>query len=257
MAQRQARSLKHEYELYVEQEIENYKESLPRLVLLGIGDEAVSSLARHPQYQLTELVLCEEVDRIISRRLCLPSYDAWRRRRLKQLAELRRPEHWGLHADDIIVRNFRPAGEGRVLLAGAPEEASTLYLAANGCDVTAVHREADVLDRVLQAARDAGLGERVHGFVADLASWMPETELAAVIVTAGALAGLSAVQRARVIEVLQTATARGGLHVVPTGALGKKDVSLEELHSCYRGWSVSVERGKDESSSFLARKDVA
>ena len=41
---RPTRSLKHEYELFVEQEIENYKESVPRSVLLGIGDEAVSSL---------------------------------------------------------------------------------------------------------------------------------------------------------------------------------------------------------------------
>ena len=65
MAQRPTRSLKHEYELFVEQEIENYKESIPRSVLLGIGDDAVSSLATAPQFALTEIVLCDEVDRII------------------------------------------------------------------------------------------------------------------------------------------------------------------------------------------------
>ena len=46
MAQRQSRSLKHEYELYLEREIENYKESVPRSVLLSIADEAVREIGR-------------------------------------------------------------------------------------------------------------------------------------------------------------------------------------------------------------------
>ena len=72
MAQRPTRSLKHEYELFVEQEIENYKESVPRSVLLSIGDEAVAELSADTQFALTELLLCEEVDRIIVKRLRLP-----------------------------------------------------------------------------------------------------------------------------------------------------------------------------------------
>ena len=59
MAQRPTRSLKHEYELFVEQEIENYKESVPRSVLLSIGDDAVSSLSAAPQFALTEILLCD------------------------------------------------------------------------------------------------------------------------------------------------------------------------------------------------------
>ncbi len=42
MALRPQRSLRHEYELYVDEEIENYKESIPRSALLSVGDEAVS-----------------------------------------------------------------------------------------------------------------------------------------------------------------------------------------------------------------------
>lgn len=255
MTQRPARSLKHEYELFVEQEIENYKESVTRSVLLSIGDEAVSSLATQQQYALTELLLCDEVDRIIFRRLRLPSYVSWRRRRLKLLTELRRPEHWGLRPHDVLVRAAQSAGDGHVLVAGSSEEASTLYLAANGCDVTTVHTEPGTLERVLQAAHDAGLGERVHGFVSDLVSWMPETELSAVIVTAAALTGLSATQRARIIEVLKGATADGGVHLVPISR-GRRDMSLKELRSRYRGWTVSVERADDQSNTFLARKDL-
>src|SRR3954467_6680599 len=149
---RLTRSLRHEYELFVEQEIENYKESVPRSVLLSIGDEAVSSLSNEPQFALTELLLCEEVDRIIVKRLRLPSYDTWRRRRLKLIDELRRPEHWGLRPDDVLVRALPQRTEGRVLVAGAADEVSALYLAANGCEVTTLASGIDTLERVMQAA---------------------------------------------------------------------------------------------------------
>src|SRR5262245_66257405 len=96
MATRTARSLRHEYELYIEQEIESYKESIPRAAILAIGDEAAAKLAAQPQFVLTELMLLEEVDRIIFRRLRLPKYDSWRHKRLKLHDEMRRPEHWGL-----------------------------------------------------------------------------------------------------------------------------------------------------------------
>ena len=49
------RSLQHEYELFVEREIENYKESVPRRVILSIGDEAVQSLAAQQQLVETEV----------------------------------------------------------------------------------------------------------------------------------------------------------------------------------------------------------
>ena len=58
-------SLKHEYEMYVEQEIENYKDSIPRSAILRIGDEAVSALQSAEQTGFDEMLLCTEVDRII------------------------------------------------------------------------------------------------------------------------------------------------------------------------------------------------
>ena len=156
------RSLRHEYELFVDEEIENYKESVPRSALLSVGDEAVARLESGQQILLTELLLCDEVNDIIFRRLRLPSYNTWRRKRLKIAAELRRPEYWGLSPDHAAVRVMAQAAEGRVLMAGVPEEGSALFLAANGCQVTTVNREHLALERVMQAANEAGLGERVH-----------------------------------------------------------------------------------------------
>jgi hypothetical protein len=260
MAQRLTRSLKHEYELFVEQEIENYKESVPRSVLLGIGDEAVTSLSAAPQFALTELLLCEEVDRLIFRRLRLPSYDTWRRRRVKLIDELRRPEHWGLRSDDVLVRALPTSTDGRVLVAGAADEVSALYLAANGCDVTTLTAESGALERVMQAAIGAGLAGRVHAQIGDLSSWTPEVPLNAVIVNPSVLDGLSASERTRVIQVLQSATMDGGIHLVQTIVSSNKAIgalSLEELRSRYRGWTVTVERSDGRSKTFLARKGAA
>ncbi len=254
MANRPARSLKHEYELFVEEEIENYKESIPRSALLSIGDEAVAVLSEQPQLALTELLLAEEVDRLIFRRLRLPSYQTWRRRRLKLLRELRRPEHWGLQADDVVVRSVRPTGEAHVLVAGSAA-GPALYFAANGCEVTAVASEDDVVARVLNAAAEAGLGERVHALRADWSAWAPDAELDAVIVTSNALRGLTAAQRARVIRLLQSATADGGIHLVEATDTQRTAPTLQELESRYRGWAVSLERD-GSSEMFLARKEI-
>jgi hypothetical protein len=256
MASRPSRSLKHEYELYLEREIENYKESVPRSVLLSIGDDAVRALAAQQQFALTELLLVDEVDKIIFKRLRLPAYATWRKRRIKLIDERRRPEHWGLSPDDMVVRAAQtvPAAS-RVLLAGAEVETPALYLAANGCDVTAL-AEPDAVQRVLDAAEEAGLGERVHASALALESWTPDAPLTAVIYTPAAFSGLTAAERARVIQVLQSATADGGVHLVQTIAAGKRTpVNLDELRRRYRGWEVTVEEGAP--NSFLARKGLA
>lgn len=269
MATRSARSLHHEYQLYVEQEIENYKESVPRPALLAIGDEAATRLAAEPQFALTELLLCEEVDRIIFRRLRLPAFNTWRKRRLKLHQELRRPEHWGLSASDAIVRSIgggsesgasSASGGGHVLLAGDAAERSALFLAANGCDVTALETEEESVRRVMEAAIQAGLAERVHAVAAELTQWTPDAPLQAVVCSHSALSSLTPRERARVIAVLQSATRDGGVHLVETIVAGSS--AIEELRATYRGWEITIEPATAADSSqrahaqvFLARKE--
>jgi hypothetical protein len=260
MAPRPQRSLRHEYELYVDEEIENYKESIPRSALLSIGDEAVSRLADGDQILLTELLLCDEVNRIIFKRLRLPKYETWRRKRMKLARELRRPEHWGLTADHPTVRAMSETAEGRVLVAGEQTEGSALFLAANGCQVTAVHPQSDTLERVMHAANEAGLAERVRAIAADLTTWEPDAPLTAVICAPAALAGLTMKARRRVIESLQSATAEGGLHMLQMVASNgrRKMPTLDELRTRYRGWSVSVdETALGGVNTFWARKEIA
>ena len=256
MAPRTARSLRHEYELFIEQEIENYKESIPRSAILAIGDEAAATIASEPQFALTELLLLEEVDKIIAKRLRLPKYDTWRRRRLKLHEEMRRPEHWGLSSSDALVRAIHDAGDnsGNVLIAGEDAERSALYLAANGCDVTTVEAEEDAVQRVIDAAIQAGLAERVHAVATDLAQFTPENPLQVVVCSHSALKDLSSRERARVIDVLKGATKDGGVHLVQTIAAGS--AAIEELRLRYADWSITVEAATGSGQVFLARKSI-
>jgi hypothetical protein len=52
----------------------------------------------------------------------------------------------------------------------------------------------------------------------------------------------------------------GGVHLVQTIVSASRSngaVSLDELRSRYRGWTVTVERADDRSKTFLARKGAA
>jgi len=254
MAQHIPRSLKHEYELYVENEIENYKESVSRSAILKIGDEAAASLRAGEQFAMDELLLWAEVDRIIRKRLRIPGYDTWRRKRLKLLEEYRRPEHWGIRADGVLAREVHPPAESNVLVAGGDIDRTALYLAAHGCEVTAVDRELNSLERVMNAAHAAGLADRIQSYVADITDWSPDVPLGAVVCTPDAFTGLSAAERGRAFELLQGATRDGGVHLVGTIVRGQRGLSVSELRRQYRGWSISIEDDSSSSKSFLARK---
>jgi hypothetical protein len=255
------RSLQHEYALYVENEIENYKDSVSRSALLKIGDEAVAALREQQQLALTELVVWEEVDRIIKKRLNIPTYVTWRRRRLKVLKEYQRPEHWGLSPDSVLAREVRLPASSLVLVAGHDTERAAMYLAAHGCEVYAIDDAHDKVERVKSAAEAAGFTDRVHGFLADLRQWAPsagsDVPLNAVVCTPSAFIGLSDGECAHVIEMLQGATADGGVHLVNGEGAGEDSRFLEQLSAQYQGWKIMVEEAGGVSKSFLARKGAA
>lgn len=258
MTIRLPRSLRHEYELYVEREIEDYKNSVSRSFLMGVADEATRRLGSGDQMELTELLLAAEVDKLITKRLRLPTYETWRRRRQRNASELQRPEHWGLRADTPLKQAIRSLpGTGSVVVTGARVEGSALFLAANGCDVTAIEPERDVVERMLETARTAGLDERVRGLVSDLHAWSPDGPLTAVICTPAAFAGLGAHERSRLIEALQSVTLDGGVHLVETIVAGQTMIDEAELRQQYDGWVISIVPDQGASKTFVARKAVA
>src|SRR2546430_14534084 len=102
---RPPRSLKQEYHEFLLQRIEEYKNNLTREELLEIGDEAVRELegSAAGQYLLTEVLLLEHVDRIIVRRLRLPTFPRRRQKHPAPPAAPPAPPHWGLETDGTPV----------------------------------------------------------------------------------------------------------------------------------------------------------
>jgi hypothetical protein len=74
-----SRSLRRGYLEWVEERIEEFKETVSRADLLHLADEVIEDLRvnQQGQYQLTELLLCTAVDRKIFRLLDLPGYRSW------------------------------------------------------------------------------------------------------------------------------------------------------------------------------------
>jgi hypothetical protein len=74
-------ALRHHYQKWVEEQLEEFKAALTRDELLDLADEAVRRLHASPdgQYVLTELLLCDVVDALLFEKLNLPDYRQWRR----------------------------------------------------------------------------------------------------------------------------------------------------------------------------------
>ena len=85
------RSLRRAYLEWVEEQVEDFKDSIPRSRLLAIADEVVTELqlARGGQYQLTEILLCDAMNRYLFRLLKLPGYRDWCEQRAKEPLEVR------------------------------------------------------------------------------------------------------------------------------------------------------------------------
>jgi hypothetical protein len=254
------RSLKHEYDLFVENEIDAYKDSISRTTLLKIGDEAVAALQSQTQFAMSELLLCDEVDRIIRKRIRVPTYATWRKRelkRLKELEEFRRPERWGVRSDSVLAREFHLPAEARVLVAGPTAANAARFLAAQGCSVTAVDEAVTETESGLKPEEAAFLAGRIDTVAASLREFSPAQPLEAVVCTPAAFAGLTPRERLHVIAVLQSATRDGGVHLVDTIIAGRAEPSLSELKKSYKGWTISVVDDGVKSRSFLAKKAVA
>ena len=240
---RLTRSLRQEYDEFIEQRIEEYKDTLPRGQLLEIGNEAVAELRKAQQLQLTELVLTEQVDAIIRRRLKLPSFRRWRERHLPLRLAQNEPSHWGLAPDEPIAALVERLGDGdTVLVVGAGDSAAVLFLAARGLRVTVVDPDIAAVEGLETRAAAEALGRRIECFVEPLASWRPRQPCAACVVEPAALADLTTAERVGLVARLQDATQSAGAHVVmPSAATGggrSAGLSSYAFRTLYSEWFV-------------------
>jgi hypothetical protein len=74
-------SPRQRYQAWLEEQLEECKAGLTRDELLDIAEIAVQHLFDSPdgQYPLTEILLCDSVDRLLLQRLSLPDFRTWQR----------------------------------------------------------------------------------------------------------------------------------------------------------------------------------
>lgn len=235
---------------------------MSRDALLRLGDDAVRNLAATAQIQLTELLVNEEVNRLIAKRAKLQSKRAFAANFLKRQAELRRPGRWGLAADALIVSavpSVELASVANVLVAGGGvrQHGPALFLAAQGFAVTTLDTDYDAVERVMNAADANGLANNVRGFVGQLAQWAPDVRFQAVVCAPDAVLGIDRdVERLRVLGALKDATVEGGVHLYESDPNDTNAVTPDALTSSYAGWTVALE-SRGASRLMLARKGAA
>jgi len=259
-APRPSRSLKQEYQEFILQRLEEYKNAIPRAELLAIGDEAVRELqaSAQDQYLLTEVLLLEHVDRIIARRLRLPSFPRWRQKHRALREAQREPTHWGLdHAHPIVPWAPRLEPGDLVVVVGAAALAEALFLAAHDIDVFLVDQDLGAIEAAEGRAVTEQLAGALQALVINFGSWFPDLSPSLVILEPTSLADLRAKDRAALIADLQTRTRSGGVHIVLSAGASRGVIPLgpEALQALYAGWQVQRGR-RSKRSGFTATKPL-
>lgn len=256
---RPPRSLKQEYQEFILQRLEEYKNAIPREELLEIGDEAVRELqaSAQDQYLLTEVLLLEHVDRIIARRLRLPSFPRWRQKHRALREAQREPTHWGLdRAHPIVPWASRLEPGDLIVVLGAAALPEALFLAAHDAEVFLVDQDLGAVEAAEGRAVTEQLAGLFQALVINFGSWFPDLSPSLVAIAPGSLARLRAKDRAALIADLQARTRSGGVHVVLPAGGGSRDViplAPEALQAFYRGWQLQRSR-RAKRSGFTAIK---
>lgn len=255
---RPSRSLKQEYQEFILQRIEEYKNAIPRAELLQIGDEAVRELqaSAQDQYLLTEVLLLEHVDRIIFRRLRLPSFPRWRQKHRALRDAQREPTHWGLdHAHPIVPWAPRLEAGDLVVVVGAAALAEALFLAAHDIEVFLVDQDLGAIEAAEGRAVTEQLGGALQALVINFGRWFPDLSPSLVVLEPKSLADLRAKDRAALIADLQVRTRSGGVHIVLSPGSTREVIPLapEALQALYGGWQLQRSR-RSKRSGFTATK---
>ena len=253
-------SLRQEYEEYILQRIEEFKDQVTREQLLTLADEAVRELDTEAAEQLvlTEVLVLEHVDRLITRRLRLPAYRRWRDHHVKLRQAQQEPTHWGLARDTPLARlAARLDGGDLALVVGAGAVSSALYLAAQDATVLLLGDDLEAVETAERRAAAEAVGSRFQALVVRLGDWFPEVTPSLVVIDAAMIATLQESARTRVVNALKEHTRTGGVHCILPPERGQDVIPLapEALQAHYSGWMVErTRRSNSRVRWFLATK---
>ncbi len=252
------RSLRQEYEEFILERIEEFKQQISRKELLRIADEAVHELEIGPDDQLllTEVLMLEHVDRLIIRRLNLPGFRKWltRHRRLRRAQ--REPTHWGLDPHMKLVEHARSFPlDGTSLVVGAGAAPACFFLAAHDWPVVFIDPEISHVESVESRAAAEALAMRFEAFVVNPGAWFPEVQPILTVLDSGMLGALDKTDRDSLLDSVKHRTVSGGVHHLLSNDQHGDVLPLvpEALKGYYTDWHVERTRG-DHASGFMAVK---
>jgi hypothetical protein len=212
-------SLKQQYQEYILQRIEGYKNNLSRHELMDLGDEALAEMeaAERGQFLLTEVLLADWVDRLIYRRLGLQPYTRWSRHFRQLRAAQREPTHWGLDPLCPVVRILSRLEPGDVAVVIGNDAAPVAFLlAAHEVEVFYAGSDMTFVDQIESRVAREALGHCCTTYVTPagrLPEGLPE-RVHVVAFDTGALDGQPAPGRQQTLRRFQDGTAPGGVNLI-------------------------------------------
>lgn len=239
-ARRPLPSLRQQYHEYVLERIETYKNSLGRSRLMELGAEAAADMqdSGAEQFLLTEVLMQEAVDKLIMRRLKLPTFSRWKQTFANMRKAQREPTRWGLEPDCALAALLpRIEPEDIVLVVGPGAEPAAYLLAAYDASVTFIASDLGAVERVESGFANEALAATAECYFVQPGCWLPDFggPLDLVVLDAGSLGEVEPVTRARFVSELMQRTGGGGVHVILPGNSG---LAPEALVSMYDGWSA-------------------
>ena len=238
------------YQEFLVHRIEAFKNSKSRQELMLLADEAVADDGANTEDQLflTEVVVLDCVDRLISRRLKLPTFRTWKQRYGKLRTSQREPAYWGVsEAHPVATLLPRCEAGDRALLVGAGTEALAPLLAAYDVEVTFLAGVLTVVERVERRAADESLAGLIEAFVVQVGRpWLPPAEapVQMVVVDVGEIGTLAESDLRPFVMELQGRLGAVGAHIL-LGHQGRVGI----LSDWYRGWHPA--KGGDGGAIFL------
>jgi hypothetical protein len=251
---------KQHYQEYIFQRIEGYKNSIGRDELLRLGDEAASELQGNSegQFVLTEVLMLDSVDRLISKRLSLRPYRRWRQQFIKLRAAQRMLTHWGLEPHCPLAPLLPRIEAGDTALVVGTDAAPTTYLlAAHDAAVTFIAANLGCVERVESRMATEALASLFESYVTPLDQALPEflsflSDVDLVVLDPGVLLDLSLAGRLELVADLQARSRPGGVHVLlPTC----KAMSRDALRSMYPGWTQEEDPKRRRRPTESRRQD--
>lgn len=248
-------SMKQQYFKYLQDRIEGYKNSKSRDEMMQLADEAVadSQQGGAEQFVLTEILAEDMVDRLISRRLGVPSFTKWRKQVLPLRGAQRQPVHWGVDPASALASLLPRVEAGdNVLVFGAGAQAEAFLLAAHDTEVTFLDEDRVVVEQIEARMAAEFLSSEFMAYVGTMGGWMPpfERELDLVVVDATTLAAASHASRSALLLQLRNLTHPGGVHVIIPGP---GTAAPEAYLSHYPDWDREPQPGNRRGRASRSR----